>query len=168
MTTPSHSLPTMYAPPKLRSLATRDRLEHWYDFTLSAKANSVPSSPPSVRARSSAKKTVRMPTPPSKLEAEFALQLRAHGVTASMREFRFHPTRKWRFDFAWPDQKVAVELHGATYSNGRHNRGTGMKNDADKTNAAQLLGWITLTFTSDHLKDGTAMQHVKEALGVKP
>ena len=82
------------------------------------------------------------------------------------REYRFHDTRKWRFDFAWPEQKVAIELHGATYSNGRHNRGTGMRNDADKVNAAQLMGWLTLTFTSDHLKDGTAMQHVKEALGL--
>ena len=113
-----------------------------------------------------AAKTKPLPRPASKLEAEFALQLRAHAVTGWTREFRFHPTRKWRFDFAFPEQKVAIELHGATYSNGRHNRGAGMRNDADKVNAAQLMGWLTLTFTSDHLKDGTALQHVKEALGL--
>jgi very-short-patch-repair endonuclease len=148
-------------PPLTRRYSVTSRwLKAWYLATQKQGTNCVPSSKRSSKVASS------VPKPASRLESEFALQLRAHGVTGWTREFRFHPTRKWRFDFAWPDQKVAVELHGATYSNGRHNRGAGMRNDADKTNAAQLMGWITLIFTSDHLKDGTAMQHVKEALGL--
>jgi very-short-patch-repair endonuclease len=151
------------SPPLTRPYSVTSRsLKTWYRAILRQEVNSVVFSKPAKKAAS------RAPGPGSKLEAEFALQLRAHGVTGWTREFRFHPTRKWRFDFAFPEQKVAIELHGATYSNGRHNRGTGMRNDADKTNAAQLMGWLTLTFTSDHLKDGTAMQHVMEALGAEP
>ena len=31
-----------------------------------------------------------------------------------------HPTRRWRFDFAWPDPMVAVEIEGGLYQSGRH------------------------------------------------
>lgn len=32
-------------------------------------------------------------------------------------EHKFHPTRKWRFDGAWPDQKIAFEVEGGTWGN---------------------------------------------------
>ena len=149
------------SPPLTRPYSVTSRsLKTWYRAILRQEVNSVVFSKPAKKAGS------RAPGPGSKLEAEFALQVKAHKLPTPTREHKFHPVRKWRFDFAWPDQKIAVELHGATYSNGRHNRGAGMRNDADKVNAAQLMGWITLIFTSDHLKDGTAIQHVKEALGL--
>ncbi len=64
------------------------------------------------------------------------------------REFRFHPERKWRFDFAWPDHKVAVEVEGGQFSVGRHQRLSGFEADCDKYNSAALLGWAVLRFTS--------------------
>lgn len=64
-------------------------------------------------------------------------------------EYRFHPTRQWRLDYAWPAAKVAVEVEGAIFSRGKsgHNSGMGIARDADKANAAQMLGWIYLRIT---------------------
>ena len=56
-------------------------------------------------------------------------------------EFKFHPNRKWRFDFAWPAQKVAVEIEGITRGYGRHQRVEGFLGDCEKYEAALLLGW---------------------------
>lgn len=151
-------------PPKLPPSVTTSLLEHWFDYIQSAERNSMPSAKPSRAARSP--KPPKAPTATSRLEAEFALQLRAHAVTGWTREFRFHPMRKWRFDFAFPEQKVAVEIDGGTWSNGRHNRGSGAKTDAEKYNAAQLQGWLVLRCVGDHLKDGSAIAWTKQALGV--
>ena len=38
------------------------------------------------------------------------------------REFRFASPRRWRFDFCWPERKVAVEIEGLTPDSGRHQR----------------------------------------------
>jgi hypothetical protein len=56
-------------------------------------------------------------------------------------EFPFHPTRKWRFDFAFPILKVAVECQGGIFRAGRHTRGVGYRKDRDKRQAAEDLGW---------------------------
>ncbi len=89
----------------------------------------------------------------SDLEAAFA---RAFALLASdypqpVREYRFHQTRKWRFDFAWPEAHVAVEVEGGTWDRGRHTRGAGYAGDCAKYNAAVLGGWRVLRFTSDML-----------------
>ena len=68
------------------------------------------------------------------------------------REHRFHPTRRWRFDFAWPQVMVAVEIDGAIFANGRHAVGAGIAADADKYNAAIALGWKVLRFTETQLR----------------
>lgn len=56
-------------------------------------------------------------------------------------EHRFHPKRKWRFDFAHIGARIAVELDGGIYSNGRHNRASGFLKDCEKLNAAAAAGW---------------------------
>ena len=61
-------------------------------------------------------------------------------------EYRFHPTRKWRFDFAFPQVKVAVEIQGGNFIGGRHNRGGQQAKDFEKLNAAVRLGWSVLQF----------------------
>ena len=71
-------------------------------------------------------------------------------------EHRFHKERKWRFDFAWPVSKIAVEVEGGTWSKGRHTRGAGFANDCEKYNSATLLGWRVYRFTSDMIDDGRA------------
>lgn len=67
-----------------------------------------------------------------------------HNIPTPVREYRFHPVRKWRFDFAWPVLKVAVEIDGATFYGGDHVRGKGYQRDCIKNNAAQLEGWVVL------------------------
>jgi len=66
---------------------------------------------------------------------------RAAGVPVPTTEFRFHPGRRWRFDFAWPDRKVALEVEGGAFAHGRHTRGAGFRNDLEKYNAATAAGW---------------------------
>jgi len=56
----------------------------------------------------------------------------------------------WRFDFAWPDHKVAVEVQGGIWSGGKHARGSGLVKDYEKANAAALLGW-RLLYTDEKL-----------------
>jgi very-short-patch-repair endonuclease len=102
--------------------------------------------------------------PQSQLEAAFELQLRAHGIEGYEREYRFHSTRRWRFDFAWIDRMLAVELNGGTWVRGRHNRGSSVQGDYEKLNAAQLLGWRVLQFTAAQVDDLTALATVQEAL----
>jgi very-short-patch-repair endonuclease len=73
-----------------------------------------------------------------------------------VREYRFHPERRWRFDFAWPANHVAVEVDGGTWGRGRHSRGRGFAADCEKLNQAALLGWTVLRFTADNMMDGQA------------
>lgn len=98
------------------------------------------------------------------LESQLAEDIMANGITVPVRELKFHPTRRWRFDFAWPDQMVAVEIEGGTWSGGRHNRGTGFESDCDKYNAAALAGWSVLRFTSKHIYNGEAIKTIKKIL----
>ncbi len=67
------------------------------------------------------------------------------------REYRFHPTRRWRFDVAWPEHKVAVELEGGVWTLGRHTRGKGYCADMQKYNAAIELGWRVVRFAANDL-----------------
>ena len=62
-------------------------------------------------------------------------------IPDAVHEFHFHPHRKWRFDFAWPGHKVALEIEGITYDVGRHQRVDGFMKDAEKYAAAMRLGW---------------------------
>lgn len=66
-----------------------------------------------------------------------------------IKEYIFHPTRKWRFDYAIPSLKIAIEIDGGVWTNGRHNRATGYLGDLKKFNAAASLGWRVLKFTPD-------------------
>lgn len=99
-------------------------------------------------------------------EEAFALHCRVslHPVNQPVREYKFHPERKWRFDFAFPAEKLAVEIEGGVFSGGRHGRGLGFINDCIKYNAAVKLGWRVLRYSTDMVISGDAMNDVMEAL----
>lgn len=69
---------------------------------------------------------------------------RTLGIGAPVAEHHFHPTRKWRFDYAWPDAGVAVEVQGGIWTQGRHTRGAALKKEWEKLNTAAARGWRIL------------------------
>jgi len=99
------------------------------------------------------------------LEDAFALQILAHFLPAPIREYPFHPRRRWRFDFAWPEQMVAVEVDGGEWVQGRHWRPKGVSEDREKAIAADRLGWRVLHFTGSQVKDGSAIKTLHEVMG---
>jgi very-short-patch-repair endonuclease len=104
----------------------------------------------------------------SRLEETLSLHLRAAGLPDPEREYRFAPPRRWRFDFCWPDQRLAVEVEGGIYSGGRHVRGSGFEKDAEKYNAATIAGWRVLRFTSAMIQCGEALAQIEQALNETP
>lgn len=107
---------------------------------------------------------VRIPTPPSEGEETLRLFLDAQGIPYE-REYRFHPERGWRFDFAFPEKRVAVEVDGAMWgAQGRHQRPDHLAEQNEKQNAATLLGWRVLRFTTAQVVSGQAFDVVIEAL----
>lgn len=78
-----------------------------------------------------------------------------------VREYRFHPERRWRFDFAFPSQRLGIEVDGR----GRHQSVDGVRKDCEKGNAAVLLGWRVLRFpATDRKQAGEWAAMVVEAL----
>lgn len=110
------------------------------------------------------KKEVEKPRKVSKGEALFIRHLEAYKI-AYEREYRFHPVRRWRFDFLI-DDVIAVEIEGGTWINGAHNRGKHYESDCQKYNEAALMGYKVLRFTTDMVKSGQAIDTIRRALGV--
>ena len=84
------------------------------------------------------------------------------------REFRFDPSRQWRFDFAVPERKLAIEVEGGSWKIGRHQRGSGFEADCRKYNAATLQGWHLLRFTTAQVISGEAIDVVVQFLQPNP
>ena len=99
-----------------------------------------------------------------------------HNLPTPQPEFRFLEERRWRWDFAWiiiPEwenrtwkdyKKIALEIDGGAYSQGRHTRGTGFINDIHKHNAGVLLGWKLIRCTPQMVEDGSIFSVLKEIL----
>lgn len=104
--------------------------------------------------------------PPSALEALLELHLKAAKINGYVREHRFAINRRWRFDFCWPAQRLAVECEGGTFAGGRHTRGSGFESDAEKYNAAVLAGWRVLRYTAAGIRSGAALRDIQAALAV--
>lgn len=99
----------------------------------------------------------------SPLEILLAWQMDAADLVYES-ELRFHPERKWRVDFAFTKERIAVEVEGGGWINGRHNRGAGMEKDIEKYNALTLAGWRLLRFTGSTIKSGEALRTIERAL----
>lgn len=77
-------------------------------------------------------------------------------------EFKFHPTRKWRVDLCWPDQKLVLEIEGGIFTNGRHVRPTGFIKDIEKYNALSILGYSLLRCTTQQMKSCESYDFLRE------
>jgi hypothetical protein len=118
------------------------------------------------------------------------VQLAAAQLPEFVTEHQFCPERRWRFDYAWPFFRVALEVEGGTHGRlllitsgyqlqkgrripiapgtrirvgGRHQTGTGMEADIEKYNRAAILGWLVLRATTRQIRDGDTMRDVRAA-----
>lgn len=74
-------------------------------------------------------------------DAMFMLALKAANIPAPIAEYKFFASRRWRFDFAWPDKKLALEIQGGIWIGGRHSRGAALVKEWEKLNTAAANGW---------------------------
>lgn len=103
----------------------------------------------------------------SKGEAVLELLLK-HGKVRYLKEYRFHPTRKWRFDFAVLPltYQIAIEVEGGVFSGGRHTRGQGYQGDLEKYNEAALLGWTVLRYSTQQVNE-KVLYDIRQLIGRK-
>jgi hypothetical protein len=94
-------------------------------------------------------------------------QIHSAGLPEPETEVSFHRKRKWRFDLAYPDILLAIEVEGGTWSGGRHVRGKGYEEDARKYNEAALAGWTVLRFTTDMVRTGEALTLIERAFAMR-
>ena len=80
-------------------------------------------------------------------------------------EFEFHPKRKWRADFHIVGKKILVEVEGGIWSGGRHTRGKGYIGDMEKYNAAVVMGYQVLRFSTEQVKSGLAVRQIEQMVG---
>jgi hypothetical protein len=113
------------------------------------------------------------PAPEPKLKREFdraevflrALEVR--GLPLPEREWKFDAKRRWRFDYAWFERMVALEVEGGVWTGGRHTRGAGFVKDIEKYNRAAVLGWRLLRVTPDKLVSFGTFEMLREILGLR-
>jgi len=80
-------------------------------------------------------------------------------------EYRFCE-RRWRFDFAFPAKRVAVEVEGGVWmQKSRHTSPKGYINDMEKYTEAACQGWTVLRFTPQQVKKGEAINKILKTLG---
>lgn len=101
---------------------------------------------------------------PNEFEAKLARELKTLKINFEQ-EFEFHPKRKWRADFHLVGKKILVEVEGGIWSGGRHTRGKGYIGDMEKYNAATMMGFQVIRFSTDQVKSGHAIQQIEKMVG---
>lgn len=101
---------------------------------------------------------------PNEFEAKLARELKTLKIEFEQ-EFEFHQVRKWRADFHLVGKKILVEVEGGIWSGGRHIRGKGYLGDMEKYNAATMMGFQVIRFSTDQVKSGHAIQQIVKMVG---
>jgi hypothetical protein len=102
-------------------------------------------------------------------EADLTPYLVAAGFPEPIREARFAPPRRWRFDYLWPLpvgsrwRGIALEIQGGVWVQGRHTRGAGYARDAEKLSRAAAMGYCVILATPQQFESGEAFRWLKEA-----
>jgi very-short-patch-repair endonuclease len=99
-------------------------------------------------------------------EAEqiLAYQCQADGLNGFKQNFRFHLTRKFEIDLAWPDHKVGVEIDGGIFNGKAHGSVMGILRDMEKHNLLLVSGWRVLRYTPTQVRNGEALEGLKQLL----
>ncbi len=88
----------------------------------------------------------------------------AHGIPVPVSEYEFALPRKWRFDYAWGEFDLALEIQGGLFTNGRHVRGAALLKEHEKLNEAACRGWRVLFATPADVESGKVFEWLKRAL----
>lgn len=99
-------------------------------------------------------------------EALIAAHAKAHGLPCPFFEYEFHTHRKWRLDlmFSVNFKRVAVEIQGGLFTQGRHVRGRALLDEYEKLNEANIAGYCVLLVTPQQIDSGEAWALVRRAL----
>jgi hypothetical protein len=98
-------------------------------------------------------------------KAELVRQMREAELPETETEYLFHESRKWRFDFAFPELKVAVEYDGGVFDGQpSHSSVSGIMRDIEKINEAQLDGWLVIRCTAQTVASGLAVRYINRAV----
>ena len=102
----------------------------------------------------------------SKGEQLFMDQLMWDQLDIPKAEYRFLKKRRFRFDFAWPDRMIAVEVEGGVWmkGGGGHTTGKGYTRDLEKYNLATLHGWEVYRFTTQDVTKEIAIAFMKNII----
>ena len=104
----------------------------------------------------------------SQLELLLLNRLERAGLPVGEAQYRFVPGRQFRWDRAYPDHKVAIEVQGGTWTpGGAHSRGSGIARDCLKFSLGAALGWRLLPLTKQMIESGQAVELIAQALGVR-
>jgi len=97
----------------------------------------------------------------------FLRALEVRGLPRPEREHKFDAKRRWRFDYAWPQQMIVLEVEGGVWTGGRHTRGAGFLKDVEKYNRAAVLGWRLVRVTPDKLVSAGTFEMLREIFGLR-
>lgn len=99
------------------------------------------------------------------LEAALEFQIKAAGLPEPQREAMLVPGRRFRWDFAWPIHRLAVEVQGGLYlPKGGHTSAAGVTRDCEKAALALLEGYRPLSVTSEQIRTGHALAWIEALL----
>lgn len=99
-------------------------------------------------------------------QTAFIKVLKANNIPLPIIEYQFHPTRKWRFDYYWQQNRFALEVEGGVWTGGRHTRGTGFLKDMEKYNSATIMGFRIIRTVPDDLTSDTTIRMIKQLINI--
>ena len=100
--------------------------------------------------------------PASELEKTLLFQVHNCHIPVPETEWKAVAGRKFRWDLAWPEFHLLVEIQGGTWGKGAHSTGSGLHRDYEKLNLATLAGFQCFMFDSDMVKSGQAINTIKD------
>jgi very-short-patch-repair endonuclease len=95
---------------------------------------------------------------------QLVAQCRYASLPEPTTEHRFHPVRRWKFDLAFVRERLAVEVEGGVFIQGRHTRGVGAEADIEKYAEAAILGWTVIRATPRQVRNGQALRWIERWL----
>lgn len=106
----------------------------------------------------------RKATTPQASSDLFTVLCRSDLGVECVKEYRFHDKRKWRFDYAIPEHKIAIEVEGGVWTGGRHTSPQGFLGDMEKYNTATVMGWRVLRTTPDKLLTNETLAMIRKSM----